>query len=69
MKLVIEKKEEKVVGLLSRNILAGKAVDQRVIDRQAGFWAGAMHVLNHPENAEAEMDAALKRLAEGTNDS
>ena len=67
MKLVIEKKRDKMVGLLSKSILGGKAVDQRVLDYERGFWDGAMSVVNRPDNAEVELNAALKRLEEGMN--
>lgn len=65
LKAVIEKKRDAVVEALARSILAGNEVDQVKLARTQGFWEGAMHVLNRPENAEREFDLALKRLEEG----
>lgn len=69
MKIVIEKKRDKVVGLLSTTILAGQALDQRKLDYERGFWDGATSVVNRPDNAEAEFNAALKRLERENDDS
>lgn len=68
LKLVVEKKRDKVVGLLAKSILRGEVRDQREIDYERGFWDGATSVINRPENAEAEFNAALKRLDRENNE-
>lgn len=67
LKEVVTKKRDKTVEAVARAILAGVPFDQRRIDYERGYWDGAMHVLNRPENAVNEFEKALKRLEEGTD--
>ena len=48
--------------------MAGGEVDEKKLAYERGFWQGAMHVLNRPENAEELFTKALKRLEEGSNE-
>lgn len=68
MKLVVEKKRDKLVELLADAILSEKALDQRKVDYLRGFSDGSMSVVQRPENAERDFNDALKRLAEGSVD-
>jgi glycine cleavage system regulatory protein len=68
LKTVIEKKRDSIVEALARAILAGGEVDPVKLARTQGFYEGAMHVLNRPENAEAAFHKALKRLEEDTSE-
>jgi hypothetical protein len=65
LKLVVEKKRDLVAGTLVRALLAGTEINQRRLDYERGYWDGAMHIVNRPENAEAELVKALKRLEAG----
>ena len=64
LKSVVEKKRDAVIETLSRAILAGGEIDPVKLARAQGFWEGAMHVLNRPENAEEAFLKVLKRLEE-----
>lgn len=65
LKAVVEKKRDRVVETLARGILAGAEIDPVKIAYERGYWDGASHVLNRPENAEQAFLKALERLEEG----
>ena len=46
---------------LQKQLLAGGEIDQRYIDRLAGFFKGAQWVLDNPEMAEKSLDSAIRK--------
>lgn len=67
--LIVGKKRDKLLGVLTAAILSGQLIDQRKIDYMRGWSDGAMSVVERPENAEAEFASVLKRLDKETNGS
>ncbi|MBI3936400.1 MAG: hypothetical protein HY323_05440 [Betaproteobacteria bacterium] len=55
----VEERRDKHMRSLLRRLTAGGALDQREIDRQAGFWKGALFVLDNPELAEKDLQNAI----------
>ena len=58
---IFEGKKNQWFGSLARSLMAGQLVDQREIDRKAGFFAGAEWILDNPDMAEASLNRALKK--------
>jgi hypothetical protein len=45
----------------SRRLIAGEEVDQRYIDRLAGFFIGAQWILDNPDLNEQKLEAKLRK--------
>lgn len=58
---VVAEKKAARFEQLRKNLLSGEPVDQRYIDRLAGFFMGAEFVLERPDLAEASLATALKK--------
>lgn len=61
LKQELERKRSKHLRLLSGQLMSGKEVNQREIDRVRGFWAGANWVFTVAEQAEASLEKAMRR--------
>jgi hypothetical protein len=61
LRQVLETKKERWQRGLTKRLIAGEIVDQRDLDYQRGFWAGAFYVLDNPEKAEDSLKAALRK--------
>jgi hypothetical protein len=61
LRSVFEARRRKHYDNLSRQLIAGSEVDQRYVDRMAGFFKGAEWLLDNPDFAESSLRAALKR--------
>lgn len=61
LRQLFENRRRKHFDLLARQLLAGNEVDQRYVDRMAGFFKGAEWILDHPDLAESSLKTALKR--------
>lgn len=62
---VSRKRSEYLAGLLRKLMREGvnaDPIDQREIDYQRGFWAGAKWVTDNPDLAESALAAALKKV-------
>lgn len=63
-----EKKRDGYFNRLSLRLMSGGAraatVDQREIDYQRGFWAGAKWVIDNPDLAETALADALKKVSD-----
>lgn len=68
LKSVVEKKRDLVFSVMAKSLLAGVQLDEVKLAYERGFWQGATHVLNRPDNAEKALDEALKRLANTEED-
>ncbi len=53
---------------LANSLISGDEVDQRKIDRIAGFWIGANWVLSNPELAERSLKQALAHVERMTEE-
>lgn len=63
---IFNKKQKTYFESLARKIMSGSidapTLDQRELDYQRGFWAGARWILDNPEQAERSLETALKRV-------
>lgn len=72
LRALFEERRDKHFKNLSRQLIAGAEVDQRYVDRMAGFFRGAQWILDNPEQAEQSLKTALQKaqlfeaLQEGT---
>jgi hypothetical protein len=53
---------------LQKDLMEGRALDQRDIDRHAGFWKGAEFILEHPDMTEKKLETTLKRAQQTEGD-
>ena len=61
LRALFEERRDKHYRNLTRQLLAGTAMDQRLIDRTAGFFHGAEWILDHPDQAEQSLKRALEK--------
>jgi hypothetical protein len=61
LRALFEERQRKHFDNLTRQLLAGAEVDQRYVDRMAGFFRGAQWLLDNPEMAETSLRTALRR--------
>lgn len=61
LRVLFEERRQKHFENLTSRLLAGAEVDQRHVDRLAGFFRGAQWILDNPDLAEASLEAALKK--------
>jgi fatty-acid desaturase len=65
LRATVQGKYDKWVAQFTRDHLAAgferDPVDQRHLDYQRGFWAGAFYLLDHPEKAEETLRMALRK--------
>lgn len=62
LRAVFEERRRKHFDSLTKQLVAGLDVDQRHVDRMAGFFKGAEFVLDFPDLAESSLETALKRV-------
>jgi hypothetical protein len=66
LRALLEERKARRFGLLQRQLIDGIAVDQRYLDRLAGFFKGAEWILDNPDMAEQSLERAVERaLREG----
>lgn len=63
LQLVLEERKAKVFGTIQRQLIEGVEVDQRWIDRVAGFFKGAEWILDNPDMIEQKLEREVKRAA------
>lgn len=75
LRRAIAGRREEFIARLTGRLLRGEIVDQREIDYQRGFFAGAEFVLDQPEKAESNLETAARQawvmtqlLADETDD-
>ena len=61
LRAVLEERKAVYFRSLQRQLINGSAVDQRYIDRVAGFFKGAEWILDNPDLAEKSLQNAIKR--------
>lgn len=61
LRALFEERRRKHYDNLARQLVAGAEIDQRYVDRMAGFFKGAQWLLDNPELAESSLKAALKK--------
>lgn len=61
LRALYEERKKKHFDALTRQLIAGTAVDQRYVDRMAGFFRGAEWLLDNPDMAEESLARALKK--------
>lgn len=61
LRALFEERRDKHYKSLTSRLLAGAEIDQRHVDRTAGFFHGAQWILDHPDLAEASLKRALER--------
>ena len=61
LRAVLEERKAVYFRSLQRQLVSGSAVDQRYIDRVAGFFKGAEWILDNPDLAEKSLQNAIKR--------
>lgn len=66
LRLELDAKRSQFMARKTRELISGgihaDPVNQREIDYQRGFFAGAEWILNNPEMAEATLKKALERM-------
>lgn len=66
LRQIFERKQTKYFDALASRLMRGgidsPPLDQRELDYQRGFWAGARWILDNPEQAERSLELALKRV-------
>jgi hypothetical protein len=67
---ILEERKTKRFGAVQRQLIEGVAIDQRYLDRLAGFFKGAEWILDNPDLSEQSLATAVKKakimgLAEG----
>lgn len=55
---------ERLAHQLMQGGITSTPIDQREIDYQRGFWAGAQWILNNPEMAERSLETALRKASQ-----
>lgn len=62
---IFEAKRQRSFAVLMKQLMNGGAqappLDQRTLDFERGFWAGANWILENPEQAEKTLQSALNR--------
>ncbi len=61
LRLMVAAREEKFSRNLAARLLSGTPVDQREIDRFAGFFAGCKWLLDSVDHAEETLERALQK--------
>jgi hypothetical protein len=61
LKKIFAAQKERHQRELLRQMLSTEPLDQRRIDRLAGFWLGCEFILKNPEMAEASLKAAIRQ--------
>jgi hypothetical protein len=61
LRALTEERRDFYMTNLTKRLTNGSAVDQREIDRHAGFWKGALAVLEYPAAVEKKLETVLKR--------
>lgn len=61
LRALFEERREKHYASLTSRLLAGAEIDQRQIDRTAGFFRGAEWILNNPDQAQDSLKRALEK--------
>lgn len=61
LRVVVAERQERHQKMLMRHLLSGKPVDQRYIDRMAGYLDGMNDLLNDPEKSDNDFVSALSR--------
>ena len=61
LRALFEERRAKHYESLTRQLLAGAEIDQRHVDRTAGFFKGAEWILNNPDQAEDSLQRALEK--------
>ena len=61
LRAVLEERKAVYFRSLQRQLVSGSAVDQRYIDRVAGFFRGAEWILDNPDLAEKSLQAAVRK--------
>lgn len=59
----LEERKTKTFAGIQRQLVSGVAIDQRWLDRVAGFFAGAEWLLDNPDMTEQKLQRAVERAA------
>ena len=61
LRSVLEERKAKTFEQIQRQLIEGVAIDQRWLDRVAGFYKGAEWILDNPDLTEQKLIVALKK--------
>lgn len=61
LRALLEERKSKRFGQVQRQLIDGVSVDQRYIDRMAGFFKGAEWILDNPDMAEHSLERAVSK--------
>ena len=70
LRTLFEERRAKHYKSLTDQLMAGSEIDQRYVDRTAGFFKGAQWILDNPDLAESSLASALRKaeLLAGTTE-
>lgn len=61
LRSLFEERKQKHYTSLTKQLIDGAEIDQRWVDRIAGFFRGAQWILDNPDQAEKSLESALKK--------
>jgi hypothetical protein len=61
LRALLEERKARRFGQVQRQLIDGLAVDQRYLDRLAGFFKGAEWILDNPDMAEQSLERAVEK--------
>lgn len=61
LQAALDDRKEKTLTGITRQLMAGEPVDQRYLDRVAGFYVGAQWILDNPDLNERRLTAVLAK--------
>lgn len=61
LRSLLEERKARRFDQVTRQLVAGEPVDQRYIDRMAGFFKGAEWILDNPDMAEQSLERAIDK--------